>query len=394
MATPGAAGGGTDSQLPEDLSQQSIEAQKKVVEVMQTGCNVVQELERGALPRLQALLNSAHASDVQGAIQLLKMLRHMRLRGADAALHGMLALIWAQDIAIRTAVLDAFQGLYVFNVRTNTSPRHWQHVYCSQFCCNQRGHACREQAGLLALYCIRRDSSIAQGTTWQLQRHRSNAVPPCAQLLCMQSAHEQSSPAVIANNLVSLLAGEHGTLAMGAAVQRCLALLLCNTSNDDTFATLAPLVATELLHLAHKHILEGANARPAVLQPRASERARTRDSTASGPSHTPQGERSQPVPDADARGDQGAGAAEPDPTTGTNRADAAFWLLEMLAAEQPECLQGMLPRILAVAFATSATHGRALLQKWALDIVHHLAARPATHDEVTSSICAAFSMRA
>jgi hypothetical protein len=65
-------------------------------------------------PGLQAEWHAA-----QGAISLLKIMRHLGFERAEGGLHRMLALFFSHEATIRTTVLDAFVELHISNVRHN-----------------------------------------------------------------------------------------------------------------------------------------------------------------------------------------------------------------------------------------------------------------------------------
>ena len=69
-----------------------------------------------AVPRLEELL-AGSASDVQEAIQLLKMMHFFGIETADDSLRRMIELIFSPDVHIRDAVADVFTELHLSHVR-------------------------------------------------------------------------------------------------------------------------------------------------------------------------------------------------------------------------------------------------------------------------------------
>lgn len=183
----------------------------------------------------------------------------------------------------------------------------------------------------------------------------------------------QESSAETASSLTRLLAGEYGSLGTAASVQQCFALLF--KSHDDPFTT-AHTVALSLLHSARVQLARLSPRVPTESPPAG------RDSTASGPLHTPIGQKSG------ARASVAAPMAttppEPEEARGKVLAEveAAFQLLSMLAAERPAVLSGMTAKILAAAFPNRPRAGLELAQKWALDIVYGMSLDSMTAAEV------------
>jgi hypothetical protein len=98
-----------------------------------TAVNFVLELH-AALPALESLLASSTDTDVAGAISLLKLLSKFSVEEAGEGLHRMLALVFTTDVKIRAVVLDAFQDLYIGDVRPFfachvSSPTRRQHMH-------------------------------------------------------------------------------------------------------------------------------------------------------------------------------------------------------------------------------------------------------------------------
>jgi hypothetical protein len=183
---------------------------------------------------------------------------------------------------------------------------------------------------------------------------------------------QRSAPEVAAA-LIELLEGPHGTQATAAALQRCFALLLRGHA-DTEFPDIARAVAHELLESARKRL---AHVDAMDVAPRLRQR---RDSSASGPSRTPLGPAGGAAQTPEP---QLAGSEDDDRAFQRARASHAFWVLTMFAAEQPQFLSGMLRSVLGVAFPVQApAHGRELVQKFALDIVYHMALDPNTLAEV------------
>lgn len=98
-----------------------------------TAVNFVLELH-AALPALESLLALSTDTDVAGAISLLKLLSKFSIEEAGEGLHRMLALVFTTDVKIRAVVLDAFQDLYIGDVRPFfachvSSPTRRQHMH-------------------------------------------------------------------------------------------------------------------------------------------------------------------------------------------------------------------------------------------------------------------------
>jgi hypothetical protein len=102
----------TASQLPDNPSNHSLDEARAVVATLRSGTEFITALH-DAVPLLEQLLASPAASDVQAAIQLLKLMHFAGVQPADAALHKMVALVFSKDAAIRTSVLDAFVDLHL-----------------------------------------------------------------------------------------------------------------------------------------------------------------------------------------------------------------------------------------------------------------------------------------
>lgn len=111
----------TQADDPPDSVCGTAQEMRTLVASLKSAVHFTRTLHR-ALPHLQQLLASPVQSDVAEAIALLKYMKHMRIARADGALHKMLALVFARDPTIRSAVLDAFVDLYIDQVWFSLSP--------------------------------------------------------------------------------------------------------------------------------------------------------------------------------------------------------------------------------------------------------------------------------
>lgn len=194
----------------------------------------------------------------------------------------------------------------------------------------------------------------------------------------------QGSAQEVAGSLVSLLAAETGKLGTAAALQKCLGE---HIESDDSFQ--AHTLALTLLSSAKAQQQAAKTAWPG--------RAAGSMQTALQVAGTQTPAASADQMHANSTGCAGEGAAQQGGPcaaafqAGTaaqclRKAEAALQAMAMLAAESPACLIGIVSKLLSQAFPQGSSMATSeLLQKWAIDVLYHMAGDATTRPEVCSS---------